>query len=206
MLPILATIWLLHVAALVTPGANVLLVSHLAATGDRRAAAFAALGVSIGAVIWSSAAILGISAAFVLFPTFRLMLQLAGASYLMSLGLRLWRSGVRTGKDSPTMRPLSALGAGLLTNLSNPKAALFFVGIFSAALPAHPTFVLLLAVEVLVFGNALAWHLLLAYLLSRPQVQAGFETRSRAVGRLSGCLVASLGLVLLASAIATAAA
>lgn len=206
MLSVLATIWLLHAAALVTPGANVLLVSHLAVAGDRRAATFAALGVSIGAVMWSSAAILGISAVFLLFPTFRLMLQLAGASYLIYLGLRLWRSGLPTGKARQAMRPLHALRAGLLTNLSNPKAALFFVGIFSAALPAHPTPVLLLAVESLVFGNALGWHLLLAYLLSRPRMQAAAGSSRSVVGRVSGGVVAGLGLALLASAIVAAAA
>ena len=56
----LATIWLLHFAAMLTPGANTLLVSQLAASGDSKGA-YAALGIGIGACIWSTAAVLGIS-------------------------------------------------------------------------------------------------------------------------------------------------
>ena len=48
----------IHAAALVTPGANVLLVSQLSASGQARSAVLAALGVTVGAAIWSSAAVL----------------------------------------------------------------------------------------------------------------------------------------------------
>ena len=59
MISTLIMVWVLHIAALVTPGANVLLVTHLAANGDRRAAMWAAAGITLGAVIWSTAAVLG---------------------------------------------------------------------------------------------------------------------------------------------------
>ena len=62
------TIWLLHVAAMLTPGANVLLVTQLAASGQRRSASYAALGVASGAAIWSTAAVLGVTALFAGFP------------------------------------------------------------------------------------------------------------------------------------------
>ena len=55
MLSTFVTIWLLHVAALLTPGANLLLVTQLAASGHRRSASYAALGVASGAAIWSTA-------------------------------------------------------------------------------------------------------------------------------------------------------
>lgn len=56
MLATLAAIWLVHVAALITPGANVLLVSQLAASDRTRSAAFAAFGVTTGAALWSASA------------------------------------------------------------------------------------------------------------------------------------------------------
>jgi threonine efflux protein len=197
MLSTFATIWLLHVAALLTPGANVLLVSHLAASGDRRGAAYAALGVTVGAAIWSSAAVLGVGALFAAFPAARLVLQVAGAVYLLYVATRLWRSrsGALVHAGAPTIA--RAFRAGLLTNLSNPKSALFFGSVFSAALPAHPGSLMLGAAVTLVVANALAWHMLLAFAFSRKAVQAGYAAQRGVFARVAGAVVGGLGLSLL---------
>jgi threonine efflux protein len=197
MLSTFATIWFLHVAALLTPGANVLLVSHLAASGDRRGAAYAAVGVTAGAAIWSSAAVLGVGALFAAFPAARLILQVAGAVYLLYVATRLWRS--QTGAPAQGRAPtvVRAFRAGLLTNLSNPKSALFFGSVFSAALPAHPGGVVLAAAVTLVVANALAWHLLLAFAFSREAVQAGYAAQRGVFSRVAGAVVGGLGLSLL---------
>jgi hypothetical protein len=62
MLTTLVWIAVLHWLILVTPGANVLVVSQLAAGGDRRAACFAAIGITVVALIWASLAALGVHA------------------------------------------------------------------------------------------------------------------------------------------------
>jgi threonine efflux protein len=196
MLSTFITIWLLHVAALLTPGANVLLVSHLAASGGRRSASYAAFGVTAGAAMWSTAAVLGVGAVFAAFPAVRVLLQVAGAVYLLYVAFRLWRSpagGVSTGPLAAT----SAFRAGLLTNLSNPKSALFFGSVFSAALPAQPSVAVLGSAVALVVLNALCWHLLLAFLFSRRAVQAGYAAQRRLFSRLAGAVVGVLGLSLL---------
>ena len=197
MLSTFLTIWLLHVAALLTPGANVLLVSHLAASGNRRSASYAAVGVAIGAAIWSSAAVLGVSALFAAFPAARLCLQVAGALYLLYVASRLWRSRAPAASDANSLAATRAVRAGLLTNLSNPKSALFFGSVFSTALPAHPSNAMLAAAVALIVVNALGWHLLLAFLFSRQTVQAGYAARREAFSRVAGTVVGTLGLSLL---------
>ena len=201
MLSTFVAIWLLHVAALLTPGANVLLVSHLAASGNRRSASYAALGVTLGAAIWSSAAALGVGAVFAAFPAARLVLQVAGAIYLLYVALRLWRSPAATTSTSSSLAVGRAFRAGLLTNLSNPKSALFFGSVFSAALPAHAQGTLLAAAVALVTLNALSWHLLLAFLFSRKTVQAGYAAQRGVFARLAGAVVGALGLSLLVASI-----
>jgi len=201
MLTTFATIWVLHVAALLTPGANVLLVSHLAATGDRRSASYAALGVTLGAVVWSSAAVLGISVLFAAFPTARLLLQVAGAMYLLYVAFRLWRASAPAAKNLEPLSPARALRAGLLTNLSNPKSALFFGSVFSTALPASPSAAVLVAAVTLVVFNALCWHLLLAFVFSRQVVQAGYAAQRGVLARLAAAVVGGLGLSLLVASV-----
>jgi threonine efflux protein len=197
MLQTLATIWILHVAALMTPGANVLLVSQLAASGQRRSASFAAAGVAIGAAIWSSSAVAGVSALFAAFPMARVSFQVAGAFYLLYVASSIWRSH---GSPSSEPRPMSEAGAlrlGLLTNLSNPKSALFFGSVFSAALPAHPGGAMLGVVVALVVVNSICWHLLLAFVFSRRVVQAGYASQRERLARAAGAVVGVLALSLL---------
>jgi threonine efflux protein len=198
MLSTFITIWLLHVAALITPGANVLLVSQLAASGQPKSAMRAALGVAAGAAVWSSAAVLGVHALFVAFPTVRLVLQVAGALYLLYIASKLWRAQAAVADSStPAMPAWRAFRLGLLTNLSNPKSALFFGSVFSAALPPEPGAAMLAGAVALIVANALFWHLGLAYVFSRRRVQAGYAAQRGIVGRLSGAALGALGLSLL---------
>lgn len=193
----LASIWLVHIAALFVPGANTLIVSHLAVSGHTKGAAYAAVGVAVGATLWACAAALGIKAVFEGFPTFRLALQAAGACYLLYIAYRLWKAGAKN--TATTAKPSSARAfrLGLLTNLSNPKAALFFGSIFSASLPAGPSSAFLFAAVGLVVLNSLLWHLLLAYLFSRGRLQTAYEAKRQLVGRASSVVVGAFGVSLL---------
>ena len=201
MLSALIAIWLLDAASLIVPGANVLLVSHLSASGSPRSATAAAIGVAAGAAIWSSAAVLGVDALFVAFPTVRLFLQIAGAFYLLYVASRLWRARLSPASQPAVTSAARAFRRGLFTNLSNPKSALFFGGVFSAALPAHPSVPMLCSALALVVGNSLVWHLLLAYLFSRHAVQAGYELQHDVFARVGATVMGTLGLGLLVASV-----
>jgi threonine efflux protein len=202
MLSTLAAIWLLHVAALVTPGANVLLVSQLAAADRTRSAVFAALGVTVGAAMWSSAAVLGVHALFEAFPTFRVALQIAGALYLLYIASRLWRAPAGpAGDETRTTPPGAAFRLGLLTHATNPKSALFFGSIFSASFPAQTSPLLMASAVAMVIVNALVWHVLLAWLFSRSRVRAAYARRRRALNRVAGSVAGALGLGLLLASV-----
>ena len=200
MLATLLSIALLHGVVLVTPGANVLVVTSLAAGGARRSACFAALGVTAVAGIWSALAALGVHAVFSAHPSLRLALQVAGGLYLVYVAIRLWRSGVPGGAGALAMSPFAAFRLGFLTNIMNPKSALFFGSVFATALPAQPAGALLAAAVALVLCNALAWHLFLAFAFSRPRVQAAYARRRTGLGRVAAVLVGAFGARLVAAA------
>ena len=150
----LLTVALLHWVALVTPGANVLVVSNLAAADARRPAIFAALGVTLVALIWATLAVLGVNAVFAAHPYLRIVVQVAGGIYLVYLATRLWRSAAAPdGRASTSLTPLAAFRLGFFTNITNPKSALFFGSVFATALPHDPTPGLLVAVAALEVRN-----------------------------------------------------
>jgi len=202
MLTTLIGIWFLHVAALLSPGANVLLVSQLAASDRARSAAFAALGVTVGACIWASCAVLGVNAFFQAFPGLRLALQIAGGLYLLYVASRLWRSNSTFLNGRATsVSSLAAFRLGFLTNITNPKSALFFGSVFAASFPPEPSSLLQASAVTMVVANALCWHILLAYLFSRERVRVAYSRTRNAANRIASVVVGALGLGLLVASL-----
>ena len=200
MITSLLTVWLLYLAAMVSPGPNILLVSQIAASDMARSARFAGFGVATGAGIWATCAVLGVHAVFLAFPGLRAGLQVLGGAYLLYLASRLWRSNPGTTAQAPVaVSRLKAFRLGLLTNITNPKAALFFGSVFATSFPAHPDPALQVSAVVVVILSAAAWYALLAFLFSRARVQDAYVRASRSINRLVAVAFGSLGLGLIAS-------
>jgi threonine efflux protein len=199
MLATLLTVALLHWVILVTPGVNFFVVSHLAASGHRRSACHAALGVSVVTITWALLAVLGVDALFDAHPQIRLTMQVAGGGYLCCIAVGLWRSNASTAdQQTVPLAPLAAFRLGFLTNILNPKSALFFGSVFVTALPSAPSVSLLVAMVVLVFLNTLIWHTLLAIAFSNPRVQSGYARQRKILSRVAGAIVGAFGLRLIA--------
>lgn len=195
----LLTIFVLHVAALVIPGQNVLVISQLAASDGRRTASYAALGITLGAAIWSTTAILGVITLFNTATTARILLQIIGALYLLYVAFRIWRTTSSYTAGAAKLSDRSAFRTGLLTNLTNPKSPLFFVSIFSVALPSMPSHLLLALSVLLAVFNALWWHLLVAFVFSHGVIQRAYERRRKTLSRVSSATIGALGVSLLVS-------
>jgi len=126
------------VAAVVicTPGPDTALTIRNALAGGRAAGILTAAGVAIGQGVWTVAASLGLTGLLRASAPAFLALKVAGAAYLILLGLQSLRAArARRGHDAVAaaprqpMRPVRALRQGLLNDLGNPKMAGFFVGL-----------------------------------------------------------------------------
>ena len=203
MLTSLLALGLVHWFILVTPGPNVLLVTHLGASGQRRAALMAGWGISTVAGLWAGLAMLGINALFAAMPGIRLAVQVLGGLYLCHLALKVWRSGapvqmpISGEGEGAGLTPWQAYRLGLITNLLNPKSALMFSSLFVAALPAQPDGALQTALLVMVVFNAVVWHSLLALAFSHSRVQAVYARQRLSLARLAALCLGGFGLRLL---------
>ena len=132
---------LLAAVVTVTPGLDTVLVLRQALRG-RRAVAFAAgLGICVGCLVWGVAAATGLAALFVASQTAYLVLKWAGIAFLLYLAYSYLRAAIRgdshfdtSGGGTDTVR--EAFMKGLLTNLLNPKIAVFYVTVLPLFLPA----------------------------------------------------------------------
>ena len=199
----LLTLAVIHVALLVIPGPDVLLVSQTAVARTRRAALLAGLGVSLSIGVWAAFALLGIGVLFQAFPWIHTLIKVAGGLYLLWMGVGLWRSSFAQGgaghQVTPPLGDLAALRTGFLTNISNPKAAVFFGSVFSSLLGADATPGLKLAAWLVVFGLSLLWFALVAFGLSTGRVQTDDLRARKTIDRVGGTLMLGFGGLLLAS-------
>jgi homoserine/homoserine lactone efflux protein len=148
--------YLLYLAAvsllIVTPGPTMLMcVTNAVNHGPARALASAAGALAASVCIMALSA-LGLGALLAASEAAFTVLKVAGALYLMWLGIRTFRSGTALAPARPAGASRSLLVQGLLVGASNPKALLFFSAFFpqfiDPAAPVLPQFVLLAATFV----------------------------------------------------------
>ncbi len=115
-----------------TPGPNMAWLSGLAATEGRRAGIAAVAGVALGLLVNGVLAALGLATLLQMVPELLRGLQWAGAAMMVFLAIQAWRgSGRGAGSKAPSIPPEQvhrrSFVTGLLINLLNPKAYIFFV-------------------------------------------------------------------------------
>ena len=203
MMSVFLSIAVLHWAVLITPGVNFVLMAQLAAGSSRSVSLAAVAGITTVTFLWATLAILGMGALLMAHPLLRLALQIAGGAYLCLLAYRLWRSPAPANDDAPPdVQPLTtsrraAFRMGFITNVFNPKTALFFGSVFATTLPPAPSAAVLAGAVALVWCNAVLWHLFLALAFSQGRVQAGYQRWRVAFNRGASALVGGFGLRLL---------
>jgi threonine efflux protein len=199
LLALLAVHWL----AMMTPGPNTLLVTRTALARSRRAGVLAAFGITLGNLVWSTTAIAGLALVIARVGWLYDAVRVLGGLYLLYLAWRLWRA--------PSFRPdataaapaaggTDALGTvlqGLLTNLANPKSALYFTSIFAAFFPPGTPAWLIAAAVPLVAVSCFAWYCGLACAFSLPRARRVYLRAARLLDRVAGTLFALFGLRLL---------
>ncbi|MGB3281057.1 MAG: LysE family translocator [Pseudorhodobacter sp.] len=114
-----------------TPGPNMGYLAVLSASTGRRAGFAAVAGVALGLMLVGIAAALGLAAAISASPLLYETLRWGGIMYLLYLAWDGWRESGQPMSNTPSLRSKDAkyFTRGLITNLLNPKAALFYVAI-----------------------------------------------------------------------------
>ena len=201
-LPLLsvAALWTLAVA---TPGPNFLVTARLAVGQSRAAALRAVMGIGVGTAIWGAAGFLGVHALFAAAPWMYAGLKLLGGAYLIFLGSRLlwqsWRPAARERAKAEGPRGLSAFQLGLVTNLANPKSALFVASLFATVMPSHPPMTLGLAAIAIMVALSMSWYALVACLFTTRRIAALYQRGRHWIDRIAGAIFVLFGARLMAN-------
>ena len=167
-MPKLETLMIFSAAAIaitLVPGPSMLYVASRSIVHGKTAGIWSAFGLATGLLIHTVSASLGLSAVFIHFPLAFLIVKYLGAIYLIYLGIQMLitrKSISQTPTTSPPLSSLRIYGQGIVTEVLNPKTALFFLSFLPQFIdPLQGTS----AIQMMTLGFILVFTALVADLL-----------------------------------------
>ncbi|MEO8565178.1 MAG: LysE family translocator [Betaproteobacteria bacterium] len=184
-----------------TPGADTLYIVTRATTLGRNAGAVAALGIAAGCCVHIVAAGLGLSALLATSAAAFTAVKLAGAAYLIYIGIGLWRTGPASPRAAAVPIAPTSLRRiflqGMLTNVLNPKVALFFLAFLPQFVDrsAEHRLAAFLLLGTVFNTTGLVWNLFVAWSSAGIGRRVnGLPQRMRALHRLAGAVFVIVGV------------
>lgn len=179
-----------------TPGPNMAWLAMVAATDGRRVGYAAVAGVALGLGLIGTAAAVGLAAAVAATPAIYEALRWGGVLYLLWLAWDGWRdAGDEAANGNNGVTPAAAFRRGLLTNLLNPKAALFYVAALPGFTdPAGPVLAETLILTAAYVAVATLIHAMIVTLAGSAHALLDNPDRSRLVRRVLSVALAFVAL------------
>jgi threonine/homoserine/homoserine lactone efflux protein len=193
---VLAGFLAVSILVIVTPGQDTALTIRNTLAGGRRIGILTAAGVASGQAVWALATSAGLAALLVASEPVFTALRLLGAVYLVLLGVQALRGAFarRTGPAGRASWPVAsrqALRQGLLSNLGNPKMAVFFTSLLPQFGSSFPSLFLL---GLLFCALTLVWLTLYATAVARAGTLLRRPRVRRALEAATGIALVALGL------------
>lgn len=176
-----------------TPGPNMAYLALIAATEGRRPGYAAVAGIALGLAVMGLAAALGLALVLQTQPLAYQALRWAGVAYLLFLAWDGWRDAAEAAEHAPVGSTLALyFRRGLITNLLNPKAAIFYVAVLPEFLGAAAGVAEPLLLSAIYVAVATAIHAGIVTAAGSAQVWLDDPARTRMVRR--GLALALVGV------------
>jgi threonine/homoserine/homoserine lactone efflux protein len=183
------------------PGPTTALVIRRGALGGVRKTVPVIAGMEVGLYAWALATAIGLSALVAASEIAYTALRVAGAVVLVTLGVQAWLASRRITDDVPFDETATVAGrwwqqstAGLLTNLANPKIAVFAFAFYPQFIPAGAnvlrTTLLLGLVQAVIDAG---WFLLVATFVGKARKFFSRAKIRRRLERTTGTVLIALG-------------
>ncbi|PMY40918.1 MULTISPECIES: LysE family transporter [Pseudomonas] len=187
------------VLAVLSPGPDFAMVTRNSLVLSRRHGVFTALGIGLGVMLHIGYTLFGVGLlvkeSLLLFS----VLKIAGALYLVYLGIRMLRTRAveeEVATDAPRVSAWTALRTGFLTNALNPKTMIFVVSLFMQVMqPGTGPGVQIGYGAIIVLAHVL-WFVAVALFFSTPGIRARLMAYKRRIDQLFGVLLVGFGVLL----------
>ncbi|RNM08575.1 threonine export protein RhtC [Dickeya undicola] len=206
MLMLFLTVALVHLIALMSPGPDFFFVSQTAVSRSRREALMGVLGITLGVLVWAAIALMGLHLLLERMAWLHRLVMIGGGLYLCWMGWQMLRSALRKRElqeGDVTVVALPQRGKtfmrGFLTNLSNPKALIYFGSVFSLFVGDDVGAAARWGLFALISLETLLWFSLVALVFALPVMRRGYQRLAKWVDGLAGVLFTGFGIHLIIS-------
>jgi threonine/homoserine/homoserine lactone efflux protein len=171
----------IHFLAVISPGPDFVMAVKNSLNYGRKIGVFTAAGFALGIVVHLFYCYIGVAVAISQIPILFNLIKIIGAIYLLYVAYEIFlhRSDVAhvdlSSHDKTTITELQAVRVGFWTNLLNPKATLFFLGLFTTAVPASVGKSVLLLVCAGMVANTFLWFTLVSIVFTQSKSLEVFQ-------------------------------
>ncbi|MFF2196249.1 LysE family transporter [Streptomyces sp. NPDC001594] len=183
--------------AVVSPGADFAMVVRNSYLYGRSTGLFAAAGVAAGVLVHVSYTMLGVGLLIASSTALFTAIKLAGAAYLVWIGIRTFRARSELTVDlesKPELTRLGALRSGFLTNVLNPKTTLFVVSTFTQVVGPDTAAWRQAGYGLFMSGAHLVWFGAVALFFSHSALRERMLRAQKALNRAIGSVLVGLGV------------
>ncbi|AMH10176.1 threonine export protein RhtC [Klebsiella aerogenes] len=205
MLMLFLTVALVHIIALMSPGPDFFFVSQTAVSRSRKEAMMGVLGITGGVMVWAGVALLGLHLIIEKMAWLHTLIMVGGGLYLCWMGYQMLRGALKE-TDVSAAEPQVELARsgrsflkGLLTNLANPKAIIYFGSVFSLFVGDNIGAGARWGIFLLIVLETLAWFTIVASLFALPKMRRGYQRMAKWIDGIAGTLFAGFGIHLIIS-------
>lgn len=197
-LPQIITVAGIHLLAVMSPGPDFIVVTRNALVHSRRSGFFTAIGLGLGILTHVTYCLAGIgliiSQSVVLFT----IIKYLGAAYLVYIGIRALTAKVQPAnlqfKHASGLSDMRSLRMGYITNVTNPKATLFILSLFTLVISPDTPLAIKLVMGLEMTVVTALWFGLLSYIISHPLVRRRFAKIQHPLERFMGGALVLLGI------------
>lgn len=205
MLTLFLTVASFHLIALMSPGPDFFFVSQTAVSRSRKEAMMGVFGITAGVMFWAGIALLGLHLLIDRMAWLHNTIMIGGGLYLCWMGYQMLRGALKK-SAAPAHAPQVELAQGgksffkgLLTNLANPKAIIYFGSVFSLFVGDDIGGSERWGIFLLIIIETLAWFSLVASLFALPRMRQGYQRMAKWIDGVAGTLFAGFGIHLIIS-------
>ena len=185
--------------AVISPGPDFAMVSRNSLLLSRRTGVLTAIGIAAGVCVHVAYTLLGVGLLIQQSLWLFNLIKLAGAAYLIFLGIKMLRAKPVAAEDSlspPALSSLGALRTGFLTNVLNPKTTIFIVSLFMQVVQPQTPLAVQLGYGAFIALAHVLWFGAVALFFSSASVRVRLLAVRHWIDRVFGALLVGFGMLL----------
>lgn len=194
------TVALVHFLAVVSPGPDFALITRNSLIYTRKSGMYTAVGLGLGILVHATYCIIGIGLVISQSPILFNLVKYVGVSYLLyiaylSLSDQYHKIGnQKSGSHAKNMEPGESVRMGFITNITNPKATLFFLSLFTVFISKNTPIIIKMVYGLEMSFVTFLWFAFVALIFSHSFIKKRISGIQYIVEKVMGIILIILAL------------